>query len=228
MVVELKLTEQGERALALLQRRFRRSALLEQLSAFFDREAPRVAGRIVRDMLSGQRLARRTGNLARSVEGRSDSHRGLPGMRIGIFRGPALPYAAIQEFGGTIRPRRARALAVPARGGPALTPAGVDRFGGPRGYPGELKFIPFRRSGVAVGMLADAEQIRQARRRSRGAPSLADIDAVYLLLRKVQLRGKHYLRDGVQNQLPAIIAELGRHLRGYLGGRARDERGRFI
>ncbi len=164
-----------------------------------------TAGFVIKDSLSGKRLNRRTGALARSTTGLAVKRGGLPEVQIGVFRGPAVAYAGIQEVGGTIRPVSAKALAIPQE--PALTGAGVDRFGGPRNTPFELRFIPFRNSGLAVGKLVkeeEAQQLQQA-----GIPaSLAD--TVYLLVESVEIPPSGWLSEAVITFLPqfsALLAE---------------------
>lgn len=72
-------------------------------------------------------LHKRTGNLARDwrVEPRDEL------TFVAINR---MPYAAIHEYGDTVRPKTAKALAIPM--GEALTAGGVPRFTGPRAVPG--------------------------------------------------------------------------------------------
>lgn len=74
--------------------------------------------------LSGSPLARRTGNLARL--GQEISAGGEEG-RIG----PQVPYGAIHEFGGIIKPVKGKFLAIPLDA--AKTAAGVAR-GGPKDF----------------------------------------------------------------------------------------------
>ncbi len=160
----------------------------------FARESQFAAANIIKTKLSGDPLHRRTGTLARSVVGQAEVFNGVPARRVGILRGPALAYAGIQEFGGTIKPVNAKALSIPME--PALTPAGVDRFGGPRNYPGKLRFLPFRR-GIAVGKLVDDEE-------AKALHNPYEAEAVYLLLRSVTIKPKHYLRDGFSEYLPTF------------------------
>ncbi len=182
------------------------------LDRYFERESQFIAGQVVKNKLSGNPVGRRTGNLARSVIGQAVRVNGLPAFRVGVLRGPALAYAGIIERGGTIRPKRAKALAIPV--GEATTPAGVDKYGGPRNYPGELRFLPFRR-GVAVGKLVD-ETEAFAYEASGLSPYQAE--ALYLLVRKVVIEGRYPIRDGVQEQLPAFLKRMTQFLAGALIG----------
>lgn len=204
----------------------------ERIERLFTRQGLITAGRISKEFLAGQRLRRRTANLARSITGRGVRYKGLPAMRVGVFRGPALDYTAIQEFGGVVKPKKAKALAIPVDGGPAVTPAGVERYGGPRKFPRPLKFIPSKKPNV-VGILADTKQGAQKRdergrfmtgrdivlrrgsqrRDERGRfASGFRIIPVYILMRKVTIKPKHFLRDGVRQRLPEIAEAIGEEI----------------
>lgn len=207
--ISISLTPQAQRELRSIASRFDRKQLFAKLSMLFDKIGARIAGSIVQNSLSGQLLKRRTGNLAQSIVGFSEDVAGVPAIRVGVLRGPALAYAAAQELGATIRPKRAKALAIPTD--EAKTPAGVDRYGGPRNYPGDLKFIPFRNSGVAIGGLFAAETLASGL-------SLRSGRLLYVLVREVRIEAKHFLRDGVNQQLPQVAEELARFLRDELSG----------
>ena len=200
--------------LTRLERLVGLGTLNKRIIEFFDFESLKAAGFIAKNYLSGQLLKRRTASLARSVTGMSLLVGGLPAMKVGIFRGPALKYASIQEHGGVITPVRAKALAIPQEA--ALTPAGVDRFGGPRGYPGELKFIPFRNSGVAVGGLFKANSVES----SKGF-DLNSAIMVYMLVKQVTIKATHWLSRGFADYLPLLASNLGEYLRDLLVGAKR-------
>jgi phage gpG-like protein len=68
----------------------------------------------------------RTGDLRRSIRAQP-VERTVAGVRGKVIAGQDLPYAQIQEYGGTIVPVKAQYLAIPI--GDTLTPAGVPRFG---------------------------------------------------------------------------------------------------
>lgn len=148
-----------------------------------------------------RRLRVRTGMLRASIAGRAESQGQdvivtLAGGGMGQ-RGP-VPYAGVQEFGGTIRPRRGKYLAIPV--GPALTRAGVARYVSPRDVP-DLRF-------VRVGQHA-----LLAKPSGRGGKRLTPW---FWLVRQVRIRPKHYLtdaRDRVARELPdslsaAILADI--------------------
>lgn len=172
----------------------------------------RLAGRVVRESLTGATaidfpgrrgrrlpLARRTGATARAVTSRTEKVRGVPAIRVGLFRQAATPGAAILETGGVIRARRGGALAIPTE--KATTGSGVDRFGGPRGYPGELKFVPFRNSGIAVGKLVDP-------RESADGDDIARLRAVYILMTQVRIPAFRWLSTPVRDNLPFVVEQI--------------------
>ena len=213
--VKIELTAQAKTDLAALIRSGRKAEAFSALLRAFGRRGARAAGAISRDMLSGQRLARRTGSLARAITSAPELIEGLPGVRVGIFSGPALQYAGVQEFGtkgknpespyDTIRPVKAKALAMPV--GEALTPAGVPRYASPREYPRELSFVPFRSGGKAVGALYEKRDIAKERRaasREKRGFTLQNLEAAYVLLKEVDVSPHEFLNDGMKNALPAL------------------------
>lgn len=191
-----------------------------QLLKFLDLEARAAAKFIAKNFLSGQRLDPVTGVMRKTIEGQAVVFRNVPGIKIGWFRGPAVRYAGVQEEGTvgkggkypTIVPRKKQALSIP---GPKVENAkGVDRYGGPRHYPGKLVFIPFKKAALAgqvIGGLFDARDLARARRigrRSTTRYSLRDIKLAYLLLRYVDIKPKHFLRDGLALFLPGFLNRL--------------------
>lgn len=205
----VRISDATKRYFGILSRTLTTSNILKAMVRFFDREGSLIAAHIIRSRLSGgSGLRRRTGSLARSVVGEGFVTNGLPAVRVGVLRGPAVRYAALQEFGTkgkgglfpTIVPVKAKALAVPQA--PALTAAGVDRKGGPRNYPkGQLRFIPFRgRSAVVGGLYSDSEL--------QPGVSLRSITPFYLLLSRVDIAPKRFLRDGFAEELPRMALRL--------------------
>jgi len=227
-IVEIKLTKDSLKFLDEAQRLSKKGEFEENVLGFMDRQASIGADWIADNYASGQRLGRRTGALARSIVGRSLTVGSVPAMRIGVLRGPALRYAGVQEYGtrrynpsspyDTIRPKSAKALAIPQE--PALTPVGVDRFGGPRGVPFKLTFIPFRSTGVAVGGLYDPRSIPQ----TGSGLTLQTAKMYYLLVKEVDIKPKWYLKDGFDAWMPQFTEELADWLRDYVTARRRSRR----
>lgn len=90
-----------------------------------------------------------TGRLRASVVGRADAET----VTVGTNR----PGAATQHYGATIRPKRAKALAIP------LTPTAA-RFP-PRDFPGKLVWIPTRRADPSArGVLAELKWTGRGRK----------------------------------------------------------------
>lgn len=202
--------------------------LLERVGRLFDRLSQRAAGYVIKNKLSGQSLHRRTGALAQSVIGRGVRVGRTPGFRVGVLRGPALRYAGVQEYGtkgenpdspyATIVPKRAKALAFPPEGSPVLTKAGVARIQSPRDYEAQfgrkLVFVPFRR-GIAIGGLYDERDLASLGKNG----SLSDISAAYILLRRLDLKPKRFLYEGVTEFLPTVVKELGVLLGSMIAGK---------
>jgi len=229
--VEIALTKQSLRYLKLIRARADEDVFNKDILKFFDQQASIGADYISDNFVSGQRLGRRSGSLARAIVGRSLMAASVPAMRIGILRGPALRYAGVQEYGtrgknpsspyDTIRPKNAKALAIPQE--PALTPVGLDRFGGPRGVPFDLTFIPFKGTGVAVGGLFDPRTLPQ---RGSGL-TLRSAKMYYLLVGEIDIEPKWYLKDGFDAWMPELVEELADWLRDYAFGlRVRSRSGR--
>lgn len=203
-VFEFSVDDRSKRRLRELAKQFEPTEFLNRLFQIMDTLGSIVAGKVIEEGLSGRSggfgLARRTGALARSVQGRGVRINGIPAIKVGVFRGPALAYAGIQETGGTIKPVRAKALAIPV--GPALTPSGVPRFSGPRAL--NLRFLPFRR-GIAVGKLVDEKEAKQAQDRG-GSPY--DARAFYILMTKVEIPASRWLSGPIRANIPFIAAQL--------------------
>lgn len=191
MYITAELDLRSKLRLGVLMKRLTQAELYAKIKPLFRKMSSKAAAHIVKTQLSGQALKRRTGGLARSITGQLTDVDGVPAIRVGVFRGSATAYARIQEFGGEIVPRFAKALAIPTE--EALTPAGVERYGGPMKYPGILKFILFGGGrGNVIGGLQDMDTLK----------------IIYLLVRKVKLEGKHYLRNGMREYLPLAVAEI--------------------
>lgn len=230
LVLDAETTRQLNDPAFLAQRGREASVFAQAVVAFFGRKAPAIAGLAVRNYLSGQRLKRRTGSLARSIVGVSGlfaSDRGgiAPALRVGVFRGPASAYAGVQELGTkyynpaspfpTIVPKRAKALAMPV--GDALTPAGVPRYESPRDFPGELRFVPWRRGisqggftnnreSTAIGGLYEARSLRTPD--DEPVTELRDANLLFVLLKSVDLKPQFYLRDAFNEALPGLVRDL--------------------
>lgn len=225
---EVTLSAETQRLIRRIERNVDPNRFIRSLVRFLERQASLAAAHVVDTQFGPERaLQTRSGNLARSIAGMADQLGGFPAIRVGVFSGPSVAYAAIQEEGGVIRPVRARALAVPTAppgssvrsptgSGEALTPAGVQRFG-PREFPGELTFIPFpgRGSSRVVGGLFSEAELRRAQ-----GDGLGSLRAAYLLYEEVEIPAKHYLRDGFSSYLPTLVEQLEDFLQETISGNA--------
>lgn len=191
-----------------------------QIVSFFTREGAEIGGRIANNTSAGGNgLRRRTGSLARSIWGDGIMYHGVPGIRVGSLRGPAVKYVKIQELGTvgkggelpTIKPQgtMVKNLAIPLN--QALTPSGVPRKPSPMNW-GKLHFIPFknRKSQNAQGALFTPAEFKKIQRAiKRGTfEGLKNYKALYLLVRKVDIKPKHFLRNGLMEAIPDLNRKL--------------------
>lgn len=198
---DIRLTPETVHSMRRLRATLGPEKFATSMDNFFEGMAQKAAGHISTTMLSGQRLNRRTGNLARSIVGRAARLGKAPGMRVGVFRGAAASdYARIQEEGGTVKAKPGKALAIPMDA--AKTPAGVPRWESPRDAPVDLKLVPFTKGGAGKAGLFDEKTIGED-------GDLSKAKMYYLIVKKVRIRGKHYLRDGFRNFMPTTVEELG-------------------
>ena len=129
--------------------------------------------------LSGNRLAVRSGRLRNSVTTAITDAPPTMELAAGRARGAPVRYAQVLEDGGVIVPKRGKFLAIPVRGGPATTAAGVTKAGweSPRTAPVKLRFVRTVRGGILVLDKKKSSTV------------------VYRLVRSVKIAGRHYMRD---------------------------------
>lgn len=119
------------------------------------------------------RMRVRTGHLRRNIAATVvDGKTGGVEVRLGV---QGVPYARIQEKGGTVVPRSAKALAIPMPA--AQTAAGVGRYPSPRAH-GNLQWRPDGKGGP--GLLFDPSGV-----------------LMYVLKRQITIKPKWYLRDAL-------------------------------
>ena len=147
--------------------------------------------RRIKEQVSGKRLKVRTGNLRRSVYFRIVGSKDSIEVHAGIDPKKA-PYAAIQEEGGTIRPKRAKFLTIPV--GRNLTKISRVMRVSPREFisnPGSLgydsSFVNPRRTAI-MGV--------------RGGR----IEPVFALKKKVTIKGKYYMAAAFNQSKPFVYA----------------------
>jgi len=193
-----------------------RRVLMRELQDAFQKESKFAEARAV--FYSKKLMRTRSGALSQSIVGTAAMVDRQPAVRVGIFRGPALAYAGVQEHGTvgkggtypTIRPKKAKSLAVPTQEGGALTPAGLPRYRGPRSFPERLAYIPIHK-GKVVGLLVRERDLE-------AYEDLRQINAVYILMRSVDIEPKHYLRKGMEDSIPRISKAITRTVTGVFSG----------
>lgn len=229
--VEIEVGQDLEALITRAQAVWGKDQLYAAILGFFRRQAPKATRAVAKQAKEGGHghpaLRRRTGSLMRDLTTFAELHGGVPSIQAGIFRGPSTRYAAVQELGtkdknpnspfDPITPKKAEALAVPV--GPALTPAGVPRYIGPRDYPKHLVFAPWFRPNAVGGLYDDAsmrKEVKAANRENRPI-DLKNVLLVYMLLRKAEIPPHYFLRTGFRDVfLPQLVKDLGEFLAGVL------------
>lgn len=137
-----------------------------------------------------------TGNLRESVTAEPE---GSDAVTVGPRN---VVYAAIHEFGGTIRPRNAKYLAIP------LSPK-AKKAGSPKNYPGELQ--PMRLAGLQDRLfLVDVDRMQRARR--------SELSLAYILLRSVQMPARPYVRPALDQHGDDAIQAIADALTEFIEG----------
>lgn len=120
----------------------------------------------------------RSGNLWRSITGTTEQRGASLDLHLRAGGGDKdVSYAALQEYGGTVTPKKGKFLAIPV--GPALNPAGSAKYASPRDVP-DLRFVSIH--GGAKGLLVRDVGGRKAR-----------TDIWYVLVRWVYVRPKSFI-----------------------------------
>lgn len=107
-------------------------------------------------------------------------------------------YARIHEYGGKVRPVRRKFLAIPIEGSPAMTQAGVARYGFslydtlPKGY--SFWFLGDRSGGVLMG-------------RKKGSKK-AKAQPWYALKKMVYVKPRLQMRRDIKNAIKALREQL--------------------
>lgn len=169
--------------------------------------AGRLRGILLRDVTAGAlqaerrakgmattRLKRRSGRLAASIAGTATAVSDGVELRLragGRTGGDDVRYAGTQEFGATITPKRGKWLAIPVS--PAvLTGAGVAKYLSARDAPLDLHFQHL----------------------AGGKAGLFDKNGLhYLLVKRVTIPPKHYLRDALDWTVPPLTDRIREHVR---------------
>lgn len=154
---------------------------------------------IAREKLSGQTLTPRTGNLRRALFWKIFLADRDAVLVVGADAKKAA-YAGIQEFGGTIRPTRAKHLAIPLDA--ARTAKGVARLSArefmarPEQLGFEHAFVNKRRTAIMGVRRSGGERVAEP---------------VFALKSSVTIPERSYVRASVRERRDWILAELGLH-----------------
>lgn len=147
----------------------------------------------------------RSGTLRRSIAGTVEARGDVLALTLsagGRTGGQDLAYAALQEFGGIVRPKAAKWLAIPV--GAAKTRAGVSR-GGPRMF-GDLRFQPS----------ANAPQQKAYLVRDAGRGRSARSELLFVLVRRTEHRPHRYLGRAWDRVPPQVLEAMSGALREVL------------
>jgi len=227
--IELKMSTEDRAYIEKIKAAGDKGAFYDAVKQFFDRQGIIIAGRISRGMGSGNGLWR-SGALAKSMWGWGEIYGGVPAIRVGSLRGPALKYVAVQEYGTvgaggelpTIVPKAlmVKNLAIPLDA--ALTPSGIPKKPRPQDW-GPLKYIPFknRASQNAQGALFTPEEYAKIKAaiKAKTFSGLKNYQALYLLVRKTDIKPKRFLRDGFAAYLPELTTQLSAFIKAYFFSR---------
>lgn len=157
----------------------------------------------VQQSLSNQRLRRRSGQLATrtTVElGNITSSGGETETLVASVVTRNVPYAFIQEHGGTITPKKSKFLAIPLSA--ARTPAG-----GSRGDPRDFKntFVAKSKQG---NLIIFQKNNVGSRSRSKRAENRSDITPLFVLKRSVTIPASRWASGATADalkQLPGLL-----------------------
>jgi len=156
-----------------------------------------AANNVSENYLTNQALKRRTGNLAKAVDGWMEGPMaGVVGVR---------PGSAVDKYKWilgdeqmTIRPRNAKFLCIPV--GENLTPSGVARFSSPRQV--DDGFFVKTKGRLLFG--------RKQGKRGRFRP-------LFTLVKEVLVQGSSALADGVMESTDSMTAAIQRRVDGAIG-----------
>jgi hypothetical protein len=204
-LIRITLTDESRRA---IQAAIGRSRSVRKVVAdAAARAAELVVGQIVKEDLSGKTLNVITGNLRRSLSSRVIRGGNIVAA-IGVIKGPAMKYAAIHEFGGTIKPVKGQYLAIPLRA--AKSGGGRPRFpGGPR--EAALKYpdtFVLKRPGKNPLICATL----RVKGKGKNAGKVKGILPLFVLVKSVTMPARHWLSEGVRDKRRFFMVEIEKDL----------------
>ena len=156
-----------------------------------------AAGNVVTEHLTGQDLKRRSGNLARSIDGWKESQTG--GV-VGVRDGSAVSKYAwlLSDDQHVITPKKGKYLTIPI--GEGLTPSGVPRYKSPRDV--EDGFFVKTKGQLLFG--------RKNGKRGKFRP-------LFTLVKSVLVQGTGSLYDGVMESMDDIARAIEKEIDRQLG-----------
>ena len=145
--------------------------------------AAATAGALLIINAAKSKAPKKTRTLARSIH-QETSKASRKSVELDI--GTNLEYAAMQEFGGTVVPKKAQFLAIPQTGG-------AEAVGSPLNYPGNL--VPIFWTGGSSGVLMDDSG-----------------EVQYVLVRSAVIPAHPYMRPAFDEQGDNALDKIGKYL----------------
>ncbi|MCK4660863.1 MAG: hypothetical protein KAV82_15190, partial [Phycisphaerae bacterium] len=143
-----------------------------------------------------------TGKLRASLRGRVLSTGATVVAAVGVTKGPATKYAAIHERGGVIRPKNAKALAIPlpaARG-----PGGKPRYpGGPREAARKHPNMFMLKQKGKPPLLCYAKRVR-----GKAGGKVSELVPLFVLKKSVKVPARHWLSGGVRKHRDTFVVAI--------------------
>ncbi len=124
------------------------AAMVEMGENHLSQMGSRMAQGRIGPAIGGGLVRSRSGSLRRSFQREMRRSGSIGGLSTKLFSA-GNPYANVQEFGGTITPRRAKYLTIPVH--PSLfTATGVARYASARMYPGKTGVAKTRKGDLWI------------------------------------------------------------------------------
>ena len=193
MRVNVKLTDAATKTIA--KHKALGSRITTALIAGLNESLIQTQRYIQKEELSGQLLGVRTGALRRSIRA-TEPTRGSGGISGSV--GPAddtvARYAAIHEFGGTIRPKKGKYLAIPLPAARTVSGAIMGKYNVSDLGTLDLTVIRSKAGNLLL--------VKKTKGRGKGKSQIVPL---FVLKREVHIRAKHYMRNAADWMRPRII-----------------------